>query len=53
LTRPQDPSELSLVTFQKKKSSVPFKMSQDIWLTIILITLVLTIWILFSPLGIG
>ncbi len=53
LTRPQDPSELSLVTFQKKKSSVPFKMSQDIWLTIILITLVLTIWILFSTLGIG
>jgi SSS family solute:Na+ symporter len=53
LSAPQDPADLTMVTFQKKEKSYTFKETQDVWLTIILIVLVLLIWVLFSPLGLG
>ena len=50
---PQSPATLELVTFQKRTTPVPFKLTTDILLTVILIALVLLIWWLFSPFGIG
>ena len=53
LTSPQDPKTLQLVTFQKSTSSSSFKWSTDVGLTIALIALVLILWLVFSPWGIG
>lgn len=50
---PQPAATLELVTFQKRTTPVPFKLTTDILLTVILIALVLLIWWLFSPFGIG
>lgn len=50
---PQAAATLELVTFQKRTTPVPFKLTTDILLTVILIALVLLIWWLFSPFGIG
>ena len=53
LGTPQAAATLELVTFQKRTTPVPFKLTTDILLTVILIALVLFIWWLFSPFGIG
>ena len=53
LGTPQAAATLELVTFQKRTTPVPFKLTTDILLTVILIALVLLIWWLFSPFGIG
>jgi SSS family solute:Na+ symporter len=50
---PQPVATLELVTFQKRTTPVPFKLTTDIVLSVILIALVLLIWWLFSPFGIG
>jgi SSS family solute:Na+ symporter len=52
LGTPQSLLLLEAVTFQKKKGT-SFKWSTDVILTVILIILVLVIWFIFSPLGIG
>ena len=51
--KPQSAKDLELVTFQKRSVPVAFKLTTDMILTVILIFLVLLIWILFSPFGIG
>ncbi len=53
MSEPQPAESLALVTFQKKTTSTPFKWSSDVILTVILIGLVLLLWWVFSPLGIG
>lgn len=50
---PQPAAQLELVTFQKSTTKSSFKFSKDTVLTIILIVLVLTLWAVFSPLGLG
>ncbi len=50
---PQPAAQLELVTFQKSTTKPSFKFSKDTVLTIILIVLVLTLWAVFSPLGLG
>ncbi len=49
----QPAAQLELVTFQKSTTKPSFKFSKDTVLTIILIVLVLTLWAVFSPLGLG
>ena len=51
LTPPQSPESLELVTFQKRTAA--FKWTTDVQLTVVLIGLVLILWFIFSPLGIG
>ncbi len=51
--QPQPPESLALVTFQRKTVSTPFRFSTDVVLTIVLVVLVLILWWVFSPLGIG
>lgn len=51
MSAPQPEAELALVTFQKKTTT--FKWTTDVVLTVILIALVLILWWVFSPLGIG
>jgi SSS family solute:Na+ symporter len=53
LSSPQDPESLVLVTFQKNTKTTAFKWTSDIILTVVLIVLVLILWLIFSPLGIG
>ncbi|MEL7248333.1 MAG: sodium:solute symporter [Bacteroidota bacterium] len=53
MTTPQPEASLALVTFQKKASPVSFKWTADVVLTVVLVVLVLLLWWLFSPLGIG
>lgn len=53
MTPPQAVDSLALVTFQKKTNTTPFKWSSDVILTLILIALVLLLWWIFSPLGVG
>jgi len=53
MSEPQPAESLALVTFQKKTTSTPFKWSSDGILTVILVVLVLLLWWVFSPLGIG
>lgn len=50
---PQPAADLELVTFQKQGRTSSFKWTTDIWLTVVLIGLVLALWILFSPWGVG
>ena len=49
---PQPEASLVLVTFQKRATS-GFKWTTDVKLTVVLVFLVLLLWFLFSPLGIG
>ncbi len=49
----QPEEQLELVTFQKSTSKPTFKFSKDGILTIILVLLVLILWAVFSPLGLG
>ncbi len=53
LTEPQSIESLTLVTFQKKETASTFRFSKDGVLTLVLITCVLLLWLIFSPLGIG
>lgn len=53
LTPPQAPESLALVTFQKESITPTFKWTLDKVLTLILVLLVLLIWWVFSPLGVG
>jgi SSS family solute:Na+ symporter len=53
LGTPQPEALLELVTFQKRSGAGGFKITTDVRLTIVLIVLVLMLWMLFSPLGIG
>ena len=52
MSEPQPPETLELVTFQKN-TTTSFKWTSDVVLTLILIVLVLVLWWVFSPLGIG
>lgn len=53
LGKPQSPESLRLVTFQKGGNRDIKKSHLDVALTIILVILVLTIWVMFSPYGIA
>lgn len=53
LTTPQPIESLELVTFQKSRSTSSSTRTLDVYLTIGLIALVLILWGLFSPWGIG
>ena len=53
LGTPQPEASLELVTFQKRFSTSGFKLTTDVKLTIVLVVLVLILWGLFSPWGIG
>ena len=44
---------LELVTFQKNKTLVTFKWTTDVILSIVLPVLVLLLWAIFSPIGVG
>jgi SSS family solute:Na+ symporter len=50
---PQSMEKLQLVTFQKDASKGKIKWTKDVIITLVLVVLVLLIWIIFSPLGIG
>jgi SSS family solute:Na+ symporter len=51
--QPQSEEQLELVTFQKSTTKPTFKFSKDGILTVILVVLVLILWAVFSPLGLG
>jgi SSS family solute:Na+ symporter len=53
LGTPQPAALLELVTFQKSTKPASFKWTSDILLTLILVVLVLFLWGLFSPIGVG
>ncbi len=53
MTPPQPEASLELVTFQKTDRSPGVTFSTDVLLTIALIALVLVLWFVFSPMGIG
>jgi SSS family solute:Na+ symporter len=44
---------LELVTFQKNTTPVTFKWTTDVILSIVLVMLVLLLWAIFSPIGVG
>lgn len=50
---PQPPETLKLVTFQKESTATTSKMSTDMILTLVLAALVLLLWLVFSPWGMG
>ncbi|MEM7655442.1 MAG: sodium/solute symporter [Bacteroidota bacterium] len=50
---PQSAEALELVTFQKKQKNGPFTWNSDVVLTVVLLALVLVLWGVFSPLGVG
>ena len=50
---PESAEKLRLVTFQKSDFKKKFKFTPDVMWTILLIALVLLIWFVFSPLGLG
>ncbi|MEL6651360.1 MAG: sodium transporter, partial [Bacteroidota bacterium] len=51
MSKPQPPESLELVTFQGTSGS--FRWSTDVVLSVILVALVLILWWVFSPLGVG
>lgn len=53
MTAPQSEASLALVTFQRGNKTASFKWTSDLSLTLVLVALVLILWIVFSPLGIG
>ncbi len=53
MTEAQSEESLVLVTFQKKTGTAAFRWSADITLSLVLVTLVLLLWLIFSPFGIG
>ena len=50
---PQSIEKLQLVTFQKGASKGKIRWTKDVIITLVLVVLVLVIWVIFSPLGIG
>ncbi|WKK66329.1 sodium:solute symporter [Lutimonas zeaxanthinifaciens] len=50
LGRPKSDDLLRLVTFNKSEMKLKFTWSADVWLTLLLISCVLALWIIFSPL---
>ena len=53
LSVPQSKASLELVTFQKGARATSFKWTYDVVLTVVLVVLVLILWWIFSPLGLG
>jgi SSS family solute:Na+ symporter len=53
LSTPQPEASLELVTFQKGARVASFKWTTDVVLTIVLVILVLILWAVFSPFGVG
>ena len=53
MTTPQAEASLALVTFQRGTKTSSFKWTTDLVLTLILIVLVLILWVVFSPFGVG
>ncbi|MDA9344172.1 sodium:solute symporter [Algibacter sp.] len=53
MTTPQSEAFLALVTFQRGTKTSSFKWTTDLALTLILIVLVLILWVVFSPIGVG
>ena len=53
MSAPQLDEKLALVTFQKRSTEVQHKWTSDVILTGVLVALVLLLWLVFSPLGIG
>jgi len=53
MTTPQSEAFLALVTFQRGTKTSSFKWTTDLVLTLILIVLVLILWVVFSPIGVG
>ncbi len=53
LSMDQPEKSLELVTFQKNTSLTTFKWTADVYFSIILVILVLVLWLIFSPIGIG
>ena len=53
MSKPQSDEVLELVTFKRFSTPRKFNLSTDAILTIILVTLVLVLWLVFSPLGIA
>lgn len=51
MSKPQAPKSLELVTFQGTSGS--FRWSTDVVLSVVLVALVLILWWVFSPLGVG
>ncbi len=49
---PQPAASLAMVTFQKKAKAT-FRWTSDMVLTVVLVVLVLLLWWVFSPLGVG
>lgn len=52
MSKPQDEKQLREVTFDREKP-LKFRWSTDVILTVVLLILVLTLWWVFSPLGIA
>jgi len=53
MTTAQPEESLELVTFQRGTKAVSFKWTTDVTLTVVLVLLVLLLWIVFSPFGVG
>jgi SSS family solute:Na+ symporter len=53
LSTPQPEASLELVTFQKGARVASFKWTTDVVSTIVLVILVLILWAVFSPFGVG
>ena len=53
MSAPQPEASLELVTFQKRTKTASFKWTSDVVLTIVLVFLVLVLWTIFSPFGVG
>ena len=53
LSVPQSKASLALVTFQKGARTASLKWTYDVVLTVALVLLVLILWWVFSPLGLG
>ncbi|WP_367390770.1 sodium:solute symporter [Lewinella sp. LCG006] len=50
---PQTEASLELVTFQRDTKTSTFKWTTDVVLTLVLVILVLILWAVFSPIGVG
>ena len=53
MTTPQPEASLELVTFQRGAKATPFTWTRDVILTVVLVILVLLLWFVFSPFGVG
>jgi len=53
MTSPQPEASLELVTFQRGAKTASFTWTRDVVLTVVLVALVLVLWLVFSPYGVG